>query len=53
MSKPMKLINGRKSVLKNITDAESYIVNWTTITRLANVVDILTNSVIGKKIKNK
>ena len=46
-------MNGRKCLLMSVTDAESYLLNWTTIGRLVKVVVILIDLVIGQKIKKR
>ena len=40
-------MNGKKFLLKSVTDDENYLFNWMTIGRIAKVVVILIDSVIG------
>ena len=46
-------MSGNKCLLMSVTDDESYILNWTTIGRIAEVVVILIDSVIGQRIKKR
>ena len=46
-------MSGRKSALMNVTDAEIYLSNWTTIGRIVKAVVILIDLVIGQRIKKR